>query len=341
MGSGARVRIELRSITERLHGRFGSGVPQSGLRSHLSPPPLAARSRGRNARPERAPPLGEIVAETRELGGRAIHAHGGYDQGIRVDAPRGLSDGVELLQFAVYRGIGLAGWYDILEAGLPLPVVGASDYPYCRVLGDCRTYARIEGEPSAAAWLDAAASGRSFVTTGPLLLLEVDGEEPGATVALEPGDSRELLARVRVRSEVAPVDELDLIVNGEIFTRREIPDDRRKNAWFDLETRITVREPLWIAARAFGKTQDGEPDAEAHTNPVWVTIGGERRREQGALDRLLARVKEREELHRERGLSERARTALEEHLAAARRALLRVRDESVGGTGTKNAGRPK
>ena len=30
-----------------------------------------------------------------------------------------------------------------------------------------------------AAWLKAAVEGRSFVTTGPLLLLEVDGERPG------------------------------------------------------------------------------------------------------------------------------------------------------------------
>ncbi len=36
--------------------------------------------------------------------------------------------------------------------------------------------------PTFAAWLKGAAEGRSFVTTGPLLLLEVDGERPGGII---------------------------------------------------------------------------------------------------------------------------------------------------------------
>ena len=51
---------------------------------------------------------------------------------------------VELLQFGVYRGIELAGWYDILNIGYRFPCVGASDYPACRKLGDCQTYVSLE-----------------------------------------------------------------------------------------------------------------------------------------------------------------------------------------------------
>ena len=48
--------------------------------------------------------------------------------------------GVELLQFGIYRGIGLEGWYHVLNAGFRFPVIAACDYPACRKLGDCRTY---------------------------------------------------------------------------------------------------------------------------------------------------------------------------------------------------------
>ena len=86
---------------------------------------------------------------------------------------------VELLQFGVYRGIELADWYAMLNIGYRLPCVGASDYPACRVLADCRTYvqiARDQSRPGAILREFASGSrerpqGRSFVTTGPLLRL--------------------------------------------------------------------------------------------------------------------------------------------------------------------------
>ncbi|MDG1893338.1 MAG: hypothetical protein P8J37_00360 [Fuerstiella sp.] len=53
---------------------------------------------------------------------------------------QGNVDGVELLQFGVYRGIGLTHWYHMLNTGFRVPAMGACDYPACRKLGDCKTY---------------------------------------------------------------------------------------------------------------------------------------------------------------------------------------------------------
>src|SRR5262245_5344945 len=118
--------------------------------------------------PNNWPVFGEIGQQTRRLGGFSFHAHGGYAREIYADFAQGGIDGVELLQFAEYRGISLQGWYRMLNVGYRFPAVGASDYPYCRALGDSRTYVRTEGPPGVAEWARGAAEGRSFFTTGPL-----------------------------------------------------------------------------------------------------------------------------------------------------------------------------
>jgi len=66
-----------------------------------------------------------------------------------------------------------------LNVGYQFPILGASDYPACRWLGDCRTYVKVDGAPGMKGWFQGAAAGRSFVTTGPLLFLTVDGHTPG------------------------------------------------------------------------------------------------------------------------------------------------------------------
>src|SRR5205807_6983166 len=86
------------------------------------------------------PAYGLVGRETIGAGGFAFHAHGGYAQSIYADLVQGDVNGVELLQFGVYRGIGLDDWYRILNIGYRFPCVGASDYPACRKLGDCITY---------------------------------------------------------------------------------------------------------------------------------------------------------------------------------------------------------
>ena len=81
-------------------------------------------------------PFQVIGPDTRRQGGFAFYAHGGYGQAIYSDFVQRNVDAVELLQFGIYRGIGLDDWYRILNIGYRFPCVGASDYPACRMLGD-------------------------------------------------------------------------------------------------------------------------------------------------------------------------------------------------------------
>lgn len=283
---------------------------------------------GLTVNPNEWPVFGLVGLETRKLGGYSFHAHGGYSQEILADFAQRVTDGVELLQFAEYRGIALEGWYRMLSIGYRFPALGASDYPYCRAFGDCRTYVYSPERPSCAEWARRAAAGRSFFTTGPLLLLDVDGHRPGDEIAISGDELQSVTARVRVRSEVAPVAAIELIVNGQAVEKLSPPADSR-GEWIELEHKLTLRESSWIAARASSTSPRGKPDAEAHTNPVYVCLDGKAPYRVEDLDWLVARLDERIEELSARNFPEQPKAL--EFFNQSREALLKIR--KAGGQG--------
>lgn len=242
--------------------------------------------------PNNWPVFGLVGRETRTLGGYSFHAHGGYSQEIYADFAQRATDGVELLQFAEYRGISLDGWYRMLSVGYRFPAVGASDFPYCRALGDCRTYIYSPEPPDFAGWARAAAEGRSFFTTGPLLLLEANGRRPGDVLELRGSGPHRVDVSVRVRCEVAPVTHVELLVNGRRADDLAAPAGIRGD-WLELTSQIELSEPAWIAARAYSSIEAARPDAEAHTNPIYLSIDGRSPYREADLDWLVARLDER------------------------------------------------
>lgn len=286
------------------------------------------------------PAYGVVGADTQTEGGIAIHAHGGYALEIYADAALGTVNAVELLQFGVYRGIGLADWYHMLNAGYRFPAVGASDFPACRFMSDCRTYVwhdkrlkeRDEGRnsqlrgafivPEFDDWLKGVAKGQSFVTTGPLLLLEVDGKKPGEAIAFDGARPRTVKARVRVRSEVTPVTTLDLVVNGAVVKRVE---GAHQGDWWELEHPIAVNESSWIAARAWSTTPGGQPDAESHTNPVYVTLAGKAPYNQKSLDTWVEKIDAQIAVHTKRDFKGKAGVLA--YFQRARDVLLAIREK--------------
>jgi putative membrane-bound dehydrogenase-like protein len=236
------------------------------------------------------PPYGHVARETRKQGGYALYAHGGYGQAIYADFAQGDLDAVELLQFAEYRGIGLEDWYRILNIGYRLPCTGASDYPACRALGDCRTFVYLPDKPDFESWLRGAMEGRSFVTTGPLLFLDVNGRKPGGRIELAGAGPHTLTVHARVFSTVAPVTNLQLIVNGKVVEELVVPASQGINGWLDLTKSIPVSAACWVAARAFSRSPQGLPDANAHTNPVYVYRDGKAPFDSASLDVLVQRL---------------------------------------------------
>lgn len=270
--------------------------------------------------PNNWPPFGMVADELHGLGGFAFHAHGGYSKEIYIDFAQRATNGVELLQFAEYRGISLEGWYHILNAGYHFPAVGASDYPYCRALGDCRTYVHLTDAPTFENWNAAAAAGRSFFTTGPLLQVTVDDKRPGDTVDLPSGE-QELTVRVRMQSLLSPVDEIQIIVGGEIISRKRLEGAQRTEPVDWTET-VNVQDSTWVAVRAFSKSTSGRDDSEAHTNPVYVNLGERPVRNEASILWLLNKVDERIAFQRSREFPQREQVLT--YYQASREALTKL-----------------
>lgn len=290
--------------------------------------------------PNHLPVQGELGRQAIAEGGFAFHAHGGYALEILADYVLGTVSGVELLQFGIYRGIGLDGWYRILNCGYRFPAEGASDYPPCRKFADCRNYVRIEGPADFAAWYRGLAAGRSFFTTGPLLELAVDDKRPGDTIERTGKEPVTVRVLARARSEVTPITDLELLVNGQVTRRLTVPPPPPalgSAGVLELDESVTLAEPSWIAARTYSRAPSGGPDAEAHTNPVYVYLDGKAPYDSQSLDWLAARLEGQIEANGKRSFPGKE-TALE-YFARAKRELARVR-AAGGRTAAEALGQP-
>ena len=229
-----------------------------------------------------SPSLGVIADQAHQLSGFIGLNHGGY---FRREADAlgltGKMDFLELLQFGGYRGLRLDGWYDHLNLGYRWPIVGASDFPYTRELGDCVTYVRSDREPTVREFLEAVASGHSFATSGPMVFLEVNGKGPGELIASE-NEAISLEVEARVLSPLYPVRHVDVVWNGRVVSRRFDPVGRSR---WEISERLKVERSGWLAVRAYEGT-----GADAHTNPVYVSLNGKLPFDDDACGQILTRL---------------------------------------------------
>jgi hypothetical protein len=161
----------------------------------------------------------------------------------------------------------LALWFLLLNHGYRIAATASSDTTFDRpgggVPGKVRVYTRVEGGLSPQTLAHAMKAGRSFVTTGPLLLLDIGGYGPGAVVKADAG--RKLTAKLRAWPSGAlgsRLKRVELIRNGEV-TRTWEPANREGE--FTASMDIAEGETAWYIARCFG-----DVDTEiAITNPVY------------------------------------------------------------------------
>lgn len=132
--------------------------------------------------------------------------------------------------------------------------------------GWSRIYVRTRGPLTAASWLEGVRQGRSFVTTGPMLLLRVNGVEPGEELR---GGAFPLQLRVTVEAlSLRPIESVEVVVNGELHRLRLTNTHERQ---YSGTLALSVASSAWIAARWTAPRGAG-CDA-AHTSPVYVRDG--------------------------------------------------------------------
>ena len=156
-------------------------------------------------------------------------------------------------------------WYDLLNCGFKLPLEIGSDYP-ANVFGFARVYVHVGDKLSYKRWLKGLVGGKTFVSSGAVIFLEVEGKEPGQTVRLREKSDGKL--RVCATARAARVlKNLEIVYNGEVIARTS---GRKKELTFD--GTVEVARSGWLAARCSPSEQTtwwGQPDV-AHTSAVYV-----------------------------------------------------------------------
>ena len=135
--------------------------------------------------------LGDWADEQRARAGLVVAVHFPYPNGeLAADIALGKIDALELYPYGTgFDTLRFHDWYRYLGAGYRLPAVGGTDKMGAYMpVGANRTYAHLGGEQFGfESWARAVRAGRTFMTTGPLLLLEADGRTPGDEIVLGAG----------------------------------------------------------------------------------------------------------------------------------------------------------
>jgi hypothetical protein len=172
-------------------------------------------------------------------------------------------------------------WYHVMNCGFPLKVSGETDFPCISGsrVGQGRVYVQLGKTDMVdyAAWCNAIAKGRSYVSDGYAHALEfkVNGASPGfGDVKLDGGGNVKVTAKVAFAKDVAlgtapgakvpqgDTRKVELIVNGKVVASRDVPaDDKVHDLSFDLK----IDKSSWVALRHL---------PQMHTNAVNVIVGG-------------------------------------------------------------------
>jgi hypothetical protein len=137
-------------------------------------------------------------------------------------------------------------YYHILNAGLRLPPsAGSASGVLPNPVGYNRVYVHLDNSFTYDAWFHNLSLGRCFVTNGPLLIVTVEGDKPGAIINVEPGKSRTVRVEIELTSQ-DPIRQLALIKNGEMAHTVDCRDELTQRHTVD----FSVDGPSWFLVRA-------------------------------------------------------------------------------------------
>ena len=205
------------------------------------------------------PTLSMLCAKARSIGGTRIWCHNGQGLEAPVAVALGQTDAMNI---ADGLPVEYDSYYRYLNCGFRLPISTGTDwweYDHNRV------FSQVKGEFHYESWLDGLRAGRTFISNGPLLQLEVNGSGPGGTV----NSTRPVKVVARALSRV-PFERLEIVHDGEVVASQTALDNQEAR----LEREIAIANNGWIAARVAGGTKTRFGFAVfAHTNPVYIDHG--------------------------------------------------------------------
>ncbi len=191
-----------------------------------------------------------------------------------VDLALGAVDALDVLSNMDEEG-GCWMYYRVLNCGLKCTASAGTDSQMDvmrhSLPGASKVYVNTGSGPlTYEKWLAAYKAGRTFVSNGPLLSLEVEGKGPGEEIDLAAPGTVRVSARVQ---SIVPMNSLEIVVNGEVAARVEPGDGGRQAA---IARELPIARSSWIAARVWGPSNRlviNDPKAFAHSSPVYCYVG--------------------------------------------------------------------
>jgi len=199
----------------------------------------------------------------------------------------------------------MALWYRLLNCGFRLAISAGTD-SFTNVAdhyapGGGRVYVHSGGANDSLRydeWVAAYKRGRSFASNGPIVILTVDGKEPGDEIHFPAGAKQKVRIHATLHTQV-PVDKFEIVINGRPVIAREAAGKNQ----LVIDEEAPLERSSWIAARAIGPWHRlvlNDVQTFAHTSPVYVPFGDQRvaSKEDARfwidwIDRLIAQINQR------------------------------------------------
>jgi hypothetical protein len=179
-------------------------------------------------------------------------------------------------------------YYQILNCGLRLPPSGGSaSGVLTNPVGYNRLYVHLDGEPSYEEWWKGFKAGRVFVSNGPMLRCQANGELPGHIFKAAAGQSLTVDLNAVIESR-DPVSAIEVIQNGQVVSSMPCPTGNRTGSLGS----VTFTESGWFLVRVMADVPN--TFRFASTGPFYVEVGPAVRRVSQASARFFVDwVKER------------------------------------------------
>lgn len=185
---------------------------------------------------------------------------------------------------------GFQNYYALLNCGFRMrPTAGTASGVHPVPLGFGRVYVHQPDGFNFDGWVKGLDQGNSFVTTGPMLFVNMDGKRAGTTFKTE-GGSEYRVSGAAVSA--VPLERIEIIVNGELARTLKPANRKNKEGAFEssIEEKVKFAESSWLIVRCF----ENRPDRRvrfAHTSPFHVDVPDKPVRPRRAeIDFLIKRV---------------------------------------------------
>ncbi len=226
----------------------------------------------------------KVFDRVHELNGIMGYAHQGMSfhgsRGMTLDVLDGKVDFLELLQFCVEGGPLLTqNYYRFLDLGYKLTATAGSDFPWCgngpnfgieapawnARIGNVRFYTHISEEFNYKSWKKNLIAGHTFVTSGPMIVFNINDKLPGDEINLEKKGSVVISAKAFGHQQEVPLTKLEIVSHGKII--KEVYATGENKEFLSMNFELEIERGTWVAARCFAG-----PTQVAHTTPIYITI---------------------------------------------------------------------